>query len=408
MKHILIIPTHLEAKDAIIDHVQELRDISHLEEWAYVILDSSSKEDRHINEEAILECKKKMPDLRIYHIIQDEFDCAIKTVIHDQRIFDLLIGNQFSYGKMMNRISMIAIILDADYIHRRDSDTFIQKDASPLEIENIFLGSQFEDKEIMMVGSSYCGNWGIDYSDIEDFSILKKLFRLSKPYYSDEQLTKYINDKYVMGSKEKYEGKDFFSFLQSDYIDAGNFSYQNIFKYIPVNPAVCTSGTDYIYHDYIDILKKGRLYHNRRVLHQYNDNRYNAIDYTSYTKAKLYSRLVKIFNSQMKKDLMDKKIDLNNIDVAVSDAYKKILKKDDIDQLLMNMINDFYDSYLSIKDKKYDEILEYIKDNKQDIIESTKSKINDYTILIDHWKDIVNYLSSQFQNELKEFEVLLK
>ena len=63
MKHILIIPTHLEAKDAIIDHVQELRDISHLDEWAYVILDSSSKEDRHINEEAILECKKKMPDL---------------------------------------------------------------------------------------------------------------------------------------------------------------------------------------------------------------------------------------------------------------------------------------------------------------------------------------------------------
>ena len=162
------------------------------------------------------------------------------------------------------------------------------------------------------------------------------------------------------------------------------------------------------YHDYIDILKKGRLYHNRRVLHQYNDNRYNAIDYTSYTKAKLYSRLVKIFNSQMKKDLMDKKIDLNNIDVAVSDAYKKILKKDDIDQLLMNMINDFYDTYLSINDKKYDEILEYIKDNKQDIIESTKSKINDYTILIDHWKDIVNYLSSQFQNELKEFEVLPK
>lgn len=400
-KHLFIIPTHKECISAIEGYLTELISIGSYTNLVFVLLDSSKKEDFCKNHQKLLEYRRKVSDLSIYHVKQELLDRIIIESLEgnlSEKIINLLVGETFSYGKMMNRIAIIANLLGCNYIHRRDSDTrpqlFQNMSVSSLEIELKLLGSYWENKQIFMVGSSYVGDWGIDYSELsDDMNLLKKLFKLSKSNYTEEQLEDYIINKYINGSSDFYHGIDYYSFQQNNYIDAGNYSLYKIFNFIPVNPAINTSGTDYIYHELLEIYDYSKLFHNRRVVHEYSKNRYQLIPNNLYNEAKLYSRLVGIYNKKMCKYVQRKLQECNdfkNIRQLMIEGYNSLLSIEDMKNEVTKMISEFEHTYREIANKKYDDFLLSFDFNFDKIYENVKLKISNYIILLEYWDSIVS------------------
>ena len=92
--------------------------------------------------------------IKIRHIYADDIDEICNKYFEKQKSGhsdneSSLFRQCYSYGMTYNRIFVIAAILGADYIHRRDSDVFMQviegNNLSPLEIEMKYLGKNMCD-----------------------------------------------------------------------------------------------------------------------------------------------------------------------------------------------------------------------------------------------------------------------
>lgn len=415
-RHLLTIPTHKVCTEAIESYIKGLSsfDNSKNRKVVLVILDSSAPSSFEENHKILLKYRNNIEEVDFYHIKQEEFDCLVYNYLKKrvekipQR---LLFGNEFSYGKMMNRLFMVSSILECDFLHRRDSDTYLQdymgKIVDPLEIEFEFLGNTHYDGKIYMVGSSYIGDWGIDYSDVsDDFPLLKRLFRLSKKDYTEEELEKYILDKYINGSREFYAGKDELSFRKANYIDAGNYSIYEIFKYIPMNPSENTSGTDYIFHELLDLFKYSKMFHNRRVMHEYANDRYSLLSTDLYNEAKLYSRLVGVYNKVAINRIKDLEhpLTFESLNQHLIDSYLVSIDSDYVKQEIFRVIEEFELAYRQINDTKYNNFLDCIKRNHFDIAMKVEYKIKNHIQLLKLWEKIINSLRGN-EKILKNFKI---
>lgn len=416
--HMFTIPTHKECVKSILSHVEELVGFNKCacydELPVLVILDSSEPKAFTENHLALKKATGRLLHNKIYHVQQKEFDYLVNEYLEKDfnlKIRELLFGTEFSYGKMMNRLFLIAMMLRCDYLHRRDSDTYVQEYegyiVNPFETELSFLGNTLDDNNIYMVGSSYIGDWGIDYSQIsDDFQLLKKLFKLSKKSYTEEQLEQYIVDKYINGSKEYYQGKDEFSFKKSNYIDAGNYALYKIYNHIPMNPSENTSGTDYVFHDILSLFRNAKIFHNRRVIHEYDPLRYSLIPLDLYNEAKLYSRLVGIYNRLAINELSvcNEKINMENLNKKLMKAYGNCLKEESIKEEIFNTLQEFEQAYRMIDQPSYNQFLDYITLNSNNIIDNVQFKIKNHILLMSEWERVREKLNGK-SYLLRQFEI---
>lgn len=385
-----IIPTNKECTKYL---KSILAEISFVEEkynlfFYVVILDSATPNDYSKNHAYLKNVKFK--NSKLLHICSQLLDDDITYNLNrrvSNNIIKLVTGNEFSYGKMNNKISIIANILGTDYIHRRDSDVALQyynnNIVSPLEVEILtFLNT----KNIFMVGSSYIGDWGIDYKKYEDdLDLLLKLFALSKPNYSERELHQYIKEKYIYGCRDNYNGKDDISFKKSNYIDAGNFSIYKIFKYYPVPPAIGVSGTDYFYHFILNNLEKSKIFHNRRVLHKYSEDRYQITSNNTYDLSKLYSRVFTQYNNEVLDIMTQNKNNVLNKQPLIS-AYQKTLQN----KKVLNNSNDIISRFKEVYIDNYIGDIDFIKNiDNYKVIKKIELDVKEFIILIENWSLIM-------------------
>lgn len=391
-KHLYAIPTNRDASKSIKSLANDIavaidEHVLLPEQLIFVLLDSSTQATFDRNH-AQLKASFKALKITCLHIPVSAFDAHLNQAL-DPKLAALVVGSGFSYGKMVNKISIIAHLLGAHYIHRRDSDVYLQANNTQITPLIAEMRAFNENDQFLLVGSSYLGAWGIDYSDVaDDLPTLRKLFSLSKPTYSPSQLDDYINNKYVQGSTETFPGDLAFSEQKSNYIDAGNFALKEVFLKIPVSPANVTSGTDYLYHTLVGKSGWRMVYHNDRVVHQYNENRYDQIDHLTYGNSKLLSRLMTTVTNSALTDvsLSD---DFNDMAQQVAAAYLSTVDSAELLAKLKTTIQKFVAVYASIDLPHYQAIATNVAQQPDAYLEKTITDVHHFIDLIQNWPAIL-------------------
>lgn len=221
-----------------------------------IILDNSEKS---IFEQNLMDMKKltKKYDINIYvsgleqqKKLVREIEDALKCADLDE----LLIPYGVDYGKVFNMIYLYTVLLGEESFHRRDSDCLVEQINNekdyPIHRELDFLGKTVDeikndisiieevvfddDKELLIVGSDYFGDWNLDLSEIinENKEALYEFFDLmSIPH---DAIQKQIDDKYAGTNENRMERPILkTSFSVPQYPDCGNVSMKTIFKYLP-------------------------------------------------------------------------------------------------------------------------------------------------------------------------------
>lgn len=386
MNHLYVVPTNRRSVESISSLFTEIKDLPN---FTGILLDSSEGQDYLDNHNAFLKVKRDLTT--VYHVKQATLDDKLQSALLDEGIptavIELVTGNVFSYGRLMNRTSLIAEIFGCRYVHRRDSDTSLQyregRVVKPIELEN----RGFSDNKFL-VGSSYIGDWGIDYKDVEtDMSALKALFSLSKPAYSDAQLEDYITNKYVKGSTDVYHGMDVISSEKTNYIDVGNMAYRDIFRYLPVSPAVLTSGTDYLYLNIFDQLKLPMIYHNRRVNHQYTSNRYDLMSYLKYDQSKALSRVMKVYLSSIIGEISAQS--MSDLGDSVAQLAREKANSSELAASANRTLTKFVKIYGSLPYTHYKEGAKLIDSMKSELIKKTQADVLEFATLAEMWPSII-------------------
>ncbi|USS90480.1 DUF6271 family protein [Fructilactobacillus carniphilus] len=403
-QHLYVIPTNREAGASIASLLDEIK-IAFAQgklspdQLVLVVLDSGNEHDFAVNHDQLLHSLAGSA-IKAYHVTADDFDQLLRQAV-DPDVVDLVVGEEFSYGKMVNKISIMANLLGTRYVHRRDSDVYLQADRSVTPLLAELEGFAIDDK-VKLVGSSYIGAWGIDYSDVEDDQeTLRKLFSLSKPNYTTAQLDDYINNKYVEGSKETFTGKLTFSEKKANYIDAGNFALKDIFLNVPVSPANVTSGTDYLYHNALGKSDWKMLYHNDRVIHRYNKDRYDRINHILYGDSKLLSRLM---TTVTKRALQDQTLsdDFAVMSQQLADAYVAALKSDNLNDDLKDTFAKFVVVYAAIPHENYQAVAQHVAQHEDEYLAKTVRDVQNFVTLLRKWPDV---MAETKKISLQEFEI---
>lgn len=170
-KHLYAIPTNRDASKSIKGLANDIavaidEHVLLPEQLIFVLLDSSTPATFDRNH-AQLKASFKALQITCLHIPVSAFDARLNQVL-DPKLAALVVGSGFSYGKMVNKISIIAHLLGAHYIHRRDSDVYLQANNTQITPLIAEMRAFNENDQFLLVGSSYLGAWGIDYSDVAD------------------------------------------------------------------------------------------------------------------------------------------------------------------------------------------------------------------------------------------------
>lgn len=281
----LVIPTHRLVERAIASAITE---ISHYpQEFSIIVVDNSCKDIYNKNCKIINEFKKDTPS--IYHYgLSDQKDLidllSRKTGYSYNELMTLLYPNNVDYGKIFNIIYLIICTHGGDRFHRRDSDCFVrdlQHETHPLFLEVRYLakntslfnnGLGSTDEEIFMVGSDYLGDWNIDVKELqeEDSRFLHKFYELSN--LPKHEIDKYIHEKYFSedydvskkpildnGANELY-----------NWLEIGNMSMYELFKWIPNFFGVNAVGFDYHTYNVACIWNLPTVYHFNKILHTHD------------------------------------------------------------------------------------------------------------------------------------------
>lgn len=412
-KHAFFIPTTRQCNAPIESALEEISQYSLAtdESVDFVLLEQNRDETAVKNEETLNGYRKKYPNITMHHIYADDIDrfCIsylVKTRNIEPEDAVKCFDHVYSYGMTYNRIFVIAALLGADYIHRRDSDVYTQhidgKNLSPFEMEMKYLGKELgsvsgksEDSDtVYMVGGAYRGNWPISYQDIaeKDISIVYKLIKNGRPDQTDEEIADFVQKKMVRGCSEVYD-YDKIDHYSKDMVEVGSQAIYKLFKYLPIPPAEQTSGLDYMINFLLECSESPIVYHNRRVHHVYTGERqehcWNEKYHIGLAEYRAWypvnKKLKTLFSRSMEKDyegISEKMVSaLDTINwSSISSQQKEMLYR-------MSAL------YKESGNQNYIGAAAVIENNVDKIISKVKESVNTYKTLLVNWASLMDYAS---------------
>lgn len=236
-----------------------------------------------VNKKAIEEMKKEYPEVKVVYFSREDTVQAynlIQTKLKDEhkRVFKKLYPNEHvNYGNVFNRIFIFAMLMQADRIHRRDSDILIDRSIHgekvyPIENELHYLGKEIEGKIVYLCGGGYKGKYNLDIESLiedGDYKLVRELFTcMSIPEAHHDDI---INDE-ILGNNKPFE-QDKVRFDSRDYPECGNISLYKLHRYFPSPVQDYILGSDYFFIDMAVHSKLHVTYHNRAVIHSYTTER---------------------------------------------------------------------------------------------------------------------------------------
>ena len=293
--HLLAIPTNRLSEAAISSLGEEAR---RLESFAsgpitLAVIDEGGSSVQEHNRTALALAAKGLTKTAVLHVPAATLD-SISSECMSEANFDWPPEDptdSICYGRAANRLTILATLLNADYVHRRDSDVALSANlraraAYPIEVEARFLGKTVSETEalpgsaehrgqsVLLVGGGYTGAWAVRFEELaeQDLNAVHDLIHLVRPWAKRSDIEKSVDERFVKGCQAVYD-KDEFAFLKDTFIEGGNMAIERTLFALPFSPAIGVSGTDYLYHAVLNRFGQPMLSHNRRLHHEHGAER---------------------------------------------------------------------------------------------------------------------------------------
>lgn len=397
------IPTNRICLENAISYLKEISYVSekYKETFLYLVLESGFGAVQDKNKQLFEEWNALHPDQKINYLTMDEqekwIDIILKSypIEKQEWLRDILLAdkNHICYGSILNRTFLIAASLNMQSIHRRDSDTMLDDSGVvpyPLEYEVTELG-KFYNNKIMLVGSSYMGEWAADFEAIykKDPNLLYRHVALNYPHRPMSEIIELTEKRYCK-SDEITEIK----LVQDRMVELGNCSYQDIYYKFPVCPAIKMMATDYFIHDILFACNNDILYHPGKVKHIHTSERQSERWFKSYNfrcaRYKTFNLLMSRVFEEIKKENEEH---INYIDSLnskiLSEHIIKWNQSFDIRKegriLLDELANIFTESGIT----EYIYVASEIRKNMESLIEDVQKAIRDLIFLLENWEQLI-------------------
>ena len=300
---IFVIPTHRNVKMSMKSIIKEMY-VSNGDK-ALVVLDNSKSE---IFKENHIEIKKESGKCKypIFHVGINDMEKIVYKISESlgerDTLIELLVPYDFDYGKIFNMIYLIAEILGADRIHRRDSDCYYSEctDINEYAVveENKYLGEKIHnvldkidvlekklysmEEEICIVGSDYVGNWNLDLNELMNSSdaVARKLLELCE--VPKESVDMQIEEIYSDNNKKYKKPILKNTFRIAKVPECGNVSMTKIYKYLPNLVGKNGVGFDYFTYFISFLYDVPIIYHSNTIQHIHDKKRYEDVDLYNY------------------------------------------------------------------------------------------------------------------------------
>jgi hypothetical protein len=199
---------------------------------------------------------------------------------HAGALAQLRLEPDVSYGKVMNKLFLMALLFGVEALHRRDMDTLPPLHATtgevryPIELELEWLGPG----RSYAVGGGYQGASNLDLSALgaaQNEKVHRILLSLLsfRPEHHDAIIERQAAAARPFREDRVTHGEDAFP-------ECGNYSLYRLFEFLPCSAARETLGTDYF--PTVVALELGWpvSYHSRAVLHRHTACRYDSLHKT--------------------------------------------------------------------------------------------------------------------------------
>lgn len=281
MRHIFSVPTHRRIQDNALEgffmELEYARQACGLE-IPLIVLDDGT--DNRQTLAAAASRHSSVPCFRLD--LQDMdvvYDHLIKMLSERSRQAVALLRSAVrpNYGNAFNRLYLIAAMMGATHLHRRDSDVCPQylarPDGSlapllPIELEVQYLGKVVDDRVVQFAGGGYTGMESLDVAHLSkdgDTGPLRRFYRLLS--ISDDICDAILRAESAT-ERLPYGGDELvFDGFRTPH--CGNLAIGPVFELLPSSPAPYALGTDYFAINCLNKLGFGRLTHNRDLAHEY-------------------------------------------------------------------------------------------------------------------------------------------
>lgn len=389
------------------------------EETIFVIIDESENSVAEKNR-TYLEANR-IDDVKYIYCgkaLQKKLFEGIEQELEDKSLINLLDYQGYSYGRVMNKQFLVACMMQADYLHRRDSDVKIEKEAFgyPSDIENKYLGMKVgdfsgisgsdrhsENQIIYLTGSGYSGgsSWKADFGIFleQDSDLIGEVAGLF--HYGDDLLNEYLKEitegNISVAGKEKFLPKH-----NHPKPLCGNLAFYEVFKYIPCSTVLSTIGSDNLIRGFLKAMDMPIIYHTTYVYHEFGKERDSKdIDYLlSYWPRMInklaYYRLIDKLIYQNQKRKNQKILNIEEID------FKNFLNKDFFSYAYVeNVVIQCVEEFVHIMERGKNPLFSVMRDRfvqkeyQKQLVDNMYNGFLGGERLIENWKEIIDICEQQ-------------
>lgn len=403
----LFIPTNRECISTIkscIDEINHAKFKFNLSIPLFV-MDESESHSQKKNLEFTRELVKTNKNLTVIHLTRDQqkeiitFNLESCTDNTRNEILAYLFPSGPSYTAVANRAFIIFSMLGISFIHRRDSDTKIQKVDNKLifpiseEIEqsgfSYYNEKRFENlnSHSYIIGGGYIGDWPIDLIDLYDENpeLVYSFIHLSNPKLDRNFIVDYVENNIVIRCSTKFE-HDAIQLSKGNFPEVGNYCLKDLHKYIPFAPSTGTSALDYLHHRILSALDSPVIAHNRSVVHRHSAERKTVESQIPYHRGLIKYRMINSFyNGALKSLAATGNIKIEDIALVLKGALEKEITKN---HKIKNIGEEAVNIYAKSANYKYNLISNKIREELEDLATEVKREVIAHCNILSYWSDI--------------------
>jgi hypothetical protein len=288
-----------------------------------LVLDSSPERDCAAHAEAVRQLDGT-PNVVAWHLDEARQRDFLRRVIDasgvgdPDRVLDLMLPAELSYGACTNRAFLIAAALGCESVHRRDSDSSYQvrdgETVFPIHHELLSLGRKAADavagvtetvlepehldRPVVLVGSSFVGELSVDISEIRDIDpeVYYDVVSLWAPDgWPEAEKRKLVDESFVGAGTDPFtRDRATLTVVDPMRIDMCNIGFHRVHEEVPLPPATDTIGSDYFLMHLVHDAGLPGVEHNRNIVNFYTAERRTDAGFAAYQL-----RLVKFFLSML-------------------------------------------------------------------------------------------------------------
>lgn len=373
-------------------------------------------DDGSTNASAMRDWAAKFRDVPAYYFTSDEvtavYDAVAARLPKAARdaLRQLYPDGHINYGRVYNKIYVLAAALGARQVHRRDSDTYAQvvrrndQDSYlfPVELEVELLDKQVEGRPVWLVGGGYTGKWSIDIDHLivdPDTRDLRRFFNcLSIP----EEEHDVVLHEHIRGNSAPYQS-DKLEVDSNKEPDCGNMAMVEVFEHLPCSPVRYALGGDYFTFACLIEANLGRVYHNRAVVHAHTPCRYdNREKLFGYWRATAALVVYQDFYRAYFRHLRRAAVGHPNVNQAaglaklvresMSEFWHRYLEQP---SSVHARLVDFYEVIDKRREPLLTRVLEEIRANEAGIIALVQASVVEHLQLMEHWQTIIDAVKEQ-------------